>query len=144
MTEDCSASKFTGFLCLGMIRKRGNAFSSLCQLSRLALASQRVTFTTAKDVALTYAVSVDGLSGTFAIWTAPAEPVPAKPINWWLVGSIFCWFHSYCRNYYTGSQASKSVTYSTIERKGAGSNLGRSAEYYPAESGSQTIIKLMK
>ncbi len=39
-------------------------------------ASQMVTFTTAKDVAGTYAVNVDGLSGIFTVKAAPA-PVPA-------------------------------------------------------------------
>ena len=45
-------------------------------------ASQKVTFTTAKDMAGTYTVNVDGLSGTFAV-----KP-PITPINWWLIGGI--------------------------------------------------------
>ena len=46
-------------------------------------ASQEVTFTTVKDVVGTYAVNVDGLSGTFVVEVAP----PAL-INWWLIGGI--------------------------------------------------------
>ncbi len=45
-------------------------------------ASQEVTFTTVKDVVGTYAVNVDGLSGTFTV------KAPPKPINWWLIGGI--------------------------------------------------------
>jgi len=45
-------------------------------------ASQKVTFTAAKDKAGTYTVNVDGLSGTFAV-----KP-PITPINWWLIGGI--------------------------------------------------------
>ncbi len=48
-------------------------------------ASQRVTFTTAKDIAGTYTVTVDGLSGTFEV---KVPPLPPKPINWWLIGGI--------------------------------------------------------
>ena len=52
-------------------------------------ASQKVTFTTDKDVAGTYAVTVDGLSGTFEVKAAPLlPPPPPKPINWWLIGGI--------------------------------------------------------
>ena len=50
-------------------------------------ASQMVTFTTSKDVAGTYKVKADGLSGTFTV-KAPPVPVPPKPINWWLIGGI--------------------------------------------------------
>ncbi len=39
--------------------------------------SQKVTFTTAKDVAGTYAVNVDGLSGIFTVKVPPAPPKPA-------------------------------------------------------------------
>ncbi len=42
-------------------------------------ASQKVTFTTAKDVAGTYAVIVGPLSGTFVVKAPPAPPVPPKP-----------------------------------------------------------------
>ncbi len=72
-------------------------------------ASQKVTFTTTEDVVGTYAVNVDGLTGTFTVKAppppappapvppAPAPPVvppvvppivPPAPINWWLVGGI--------------------------------------------------------
>jgi len=72
--------------------------------------SQTVTFTTSKDVAGTYTVNVDGLSGTFVVKTipalstplpAPAPPVappvpPAAPVipppNWWLIGGIIAGF----------------------------------------------------
>ncbi len=46
-------------------------------------ASQKVTFTTVKDVPGTYTVDVNGLLGTF---TVRMPTVPAKPINWWLIG----------------------------------------------------------
>ncbi len=47
--------------------------------------SQTVTFTTSKDTAGTYTVSVDGLSGTFTVKT-----VTPKPTNWWpwIIGGI--------------------------------------------------------
>ena len=46
-------------------------------------ASEEVTFAIAKNVAGSYAVTVDGLSGTFVVKT-PA--VSAKPTNWGLIG----------------------------------------------------------
>jgi len=60
-------------------------------------ASKMVTFTTAKDVAGTYSVAVDGLSGSFTVKEKPAPPEeippeevpPVKvPINWPLIGGI--------------------------------------------------------
>jgi hypothetical protein len=64
-------------------------------------ASERVTFTTAKDVAGTYAVSVGGLSGTFVVKqaapppaaapppeTAPPEGEEAQPLNIWIIVGI--------------------------------------------------------
>jgi len=42
-------------------------------------ASQKVTFTTAKGLAGTYTVNINGLSGTFTVTTV---------INWWLIGGI--------------------------------------------------------
>jgi len=42
-------------------------------------ASEKVTFTTSKDVAATYTVNVNGLLGTFVVKTGP---------NWWLIGGI--------------------------------------------------------
>ena len=40
-------------------------------------ASESVTFTVSRDVAATYAVSVDGLSGSFVVKPPPAPPAPA-------------------------------------------------------------------
>ena len=67
-------------------------------------ASQKLTFTTAKDVAGTYTVNVNGLTGTFTVKAPPASPVAPAPvapppvaplpvvpptaINWWLIGGI--------------------------------------------------------
>jgi len=78
-------------------------------------ASQKVTFTTTRDKAGTYAVTVNGLTGKFVVKAAPppppppppapppappvpapappvpapAPPVPAPaPVNWWLIGGI--------------------------------------------------------
>ena len=73
--------------------------------------SQKVTFFTTRDVAGTYTVTIDGLSGTFVVKAAPVVPPPVTPppvapppvtpppvtpppvvpptlINWWLVGGI--------------------------------------------------------
>ncbi len=53
--------------------------------------SQKATFFTTKDVAGTYTVTIDGLSGTFVVKAAPVTPPPVVPptlINWWLVGGI--------------------------------------------------------
>jgi len=62
-------------------------------------ASQKVTFVTAKDVAGTYSVDVNGLAGTFEVREAPPAPPPppppappppipppAEPFNWWFIG----------------------------------------------------------
>ena len=51
-------------------------------------ASQTVTFITAEDVAGTYTVSVNGLSGTFTVKTAPTPTPTPPPINWGLIGGI--------------------------------------------------------
>jgi len=60
-------------------------------------ASQEITFTTFKDVAGSYLIDVNGLSGTFVVKEKPAAPPPppspplsppAEPINWGLLGSI--------------------------------------------------------
>jgi hypothetical protein len=42
-------------------------------------ASEKVTFTTSKDVAATYAVNLNGLSGTFVVKAG---------LNWWLIAGI--------------------------------------------------------
>ena len=46
-------------------------------------ASQQVTFTTSKDAAGSYSVSIANLSGTFTV-----EPAPAPAVNWGLIGGI--------------------------------------------------------
>jgi len=60
-------------------------------------ASREVTFTKAKDVAGSYSVDVEGLSGSFTVKAAPPPtpipppipiPIPDKPFNWLLVGGI--------------------------------------------------------
>ncbi|GAI52605.1 unnamed protein product, partial [marine sediment metagenome] len=48
-------------------------------------ASQPVVFSTAREVAGTYTVTIDSLSETFEV---KALPPPVKPINWWLIGGI--------------------------------------------------------
>jgi hypothetical protein len=52
-------------------------------------ASQKVTFTTTKNVAGTYAISVNGLTGSFVVKKAVAvPPSPSKEIDWALTGGI--------------------------------------------------------
>jgi len=56
-------------------------------------ASKKVTFARAKDVAGSYSVEVDGLSGSFTVKEKPAPPeeIPPEvkpPINWPLIGGI--------------------------------------------------------
>jgi len=77
-------------------------------------ASQKVFFLTSRDTAGTYAVNVDGLSGTLVVKTPPAPPAPPPPapappvappaappvappvappappvaVNWWLIGPV--------------------------------------------------------
>ncbi len=59
-------------------------------------ASQKVTFTTSRDAAGTYTVSIAELSGTFTVEEAveevPPEEVPIVPVkaivNWWPIGGI--------------------------------------------------------
>lgn len=66
------------------------------EVALAAGASEGVSFTTAKDVAGTYEVTVGGLSGTFVVKEAaptpppspPPAPPPAKGTNWWLIGGI--------------------------------------------------------
>ena len=61
--------------------------------------SEEVTFTIAKDVAGSYSVDLDGLSGSFMVKekpTAPALPAPSppsppspeKPVNWPLISGV--------------------------------------------------------
>ena len=68
------------------------------EVTLIGSASETVTFTTTRDAAGTYTVSVNGLSGTFTVKAAPAPPAPApptppptppaEPINWPLIGGI--------------------------------------------------------
>ncbi len=63
-------------------------------------ASEKVTFTTVKDVAKTYSVDVNGLSGSFTVKEKPAPPPPPPPpapppplppppvVNWSLIWGI--------------------------------------------------------
>ena len=63
-------------------------------------ANKKVTFTTAKDMAGSYLVDINGLSGSFTVKAAPPPPPPPPPtpiptppevkpaINWPLVGGI--------------------------------------------------------
>jgi len=57
-------------------------------------ASETVTFTTAKNIAGTYTVDVDGLIGSFTVREAPPPPPPVEvppvkaPVNWPLIGGI--------------------------------------------------------
>ena len=66
------------------------------QLTLIGGASLEETFTTVKEIAGNYTVSVNGLTGTFAVKAAPEpitpEPVTPKPVKWWLVGCIFAAF----------------------------------------------------
>jgi hypothetical protein len=50
--------------------------------------SQQVTFTTYKNVAGTYTVTIDGQSDTFTIKPV-LGPAPTA-INWWLIGGVIC------------------------------------------------------
>ena len=50
---------------------------------------QKIPFTTARDAAGTYNVTIDGLSGAFTVRAAaPPPPPPPTPFNWWLIGGI--------------------------------------------------------
>ena len=61
-------------------------------------ASEKVTFTTAKDVAGSYSVDINGLSGSFTVKEKPAPPPPPPPpapipppapvVNWPLIWGI--------------------------------------------------------
>lgn len=59
-----------------------------------ASTSGQVSFSISKDVAGTYLVNVNGLTGSFEVKpepvvpVTPVEPTPAKPTNWWLIGGI--------------------------------------------------------
>ena len=55
-------------------------------------ASKEVSFTTSRDTAGSYAVDVNGLTGSFTIKEKPAlptpTPVPSKPVSWPVIGGI--------------------------------------------------------
>jgi hypothetical protein len=56
-------------------------------------ASEEITFITSKDVAGTYGMAINGLSGIVLVRTPPALlpptlPTPEAPINWLLIGGI--------------------------------------------------------
>lgn len=57
-------------------------------------ASSRVSFTTSRDTADSYAVDVNGLTSSFTIKEKPAPPtptpVPSKPVSWPVIGGIIC------------------------------------------------------
>jgi len=50
--------------------------------------SEEVTFTISRDIAGTYSVDVDGLTGSFTVKEKPVVPVVPKPVNWPLIGGI--------------------------------------------------------
>ena len=63
-------------------------------------ASEMVTFSISRDTPGYYSVDINGLSGSFIVRENPTpdllpmqhsnpSPVPPKPTNWWLVGSIY-------------------------------------------------------
>jgi len=52
--------------------------------------SGTVSFSTSKQLAGTYSVEVNGLTGTFEVRqpVIPVKPTPTKPFNWWLIAII--------------------------------------------------------
>jgi hypothetical protein len=81
-----------------VVLKTNGVVEATKEVTLNAGASGEVIFTTAKDVAGTYSVEVDGLKGSFAVREKPAPPPtvpppeevpPVKaPINWPLIGGI--------------------------------------------------------
>ena len=61
------------------ILKIDNAVIATQNVTLAGGASEEVTFTTSKDVVGTYAVDLNGLTGTFVVKAGP---------NWWLIGGI--------------------------------------------------------
>jgi len=51
-------------------------------------ASETVTFATSEDKAGTYAVDVNGLTGSFTVKEAAVPPPPPSPVNWPVLGGI--------------------------------------------------------
>jgi len=77
--------------------KIGGVLEATKEVTISAGASEKVTFTTAKDVAGSYSIDVNGLSGSFTVKEKPAPPptpaptppsMPVIPFNWPLVGGI--------------------------------------------------------
>jgi hypothetical protein len=57
--------------------------------------SGTVSFSTSQQLAGTYSVEVNGLTGSFEVKQptapvepTPTEPTPTEPLNWWLIGGI--------------------------------------------------------
>ncbi|MFC2060796.1 hypothetical protein ACFLTZ_06935, partial [Chloroflexota bacterium] len=59
--------------------------------------SQKVSFSVSKDIAATYEVDINGLTGSFVVKkeavvspkpTPTPTPTPTPGLNWWLIGSI--------------------------------------------------------
>jgi len=89
-----------------VILKIDDALVATKEVTLPGLSSQKVTFTTTRDVAGTHAVDVNGLAGTFEVvetQPAPAPPAPTPPpttptipapppspplINWYLIGIV--------------------------------------------------------
>ena len=60
--------------------KIDNVVAATKEITLAGHTSQTVTFSTSKDIAGTYSVTVDGLSGTFVVRVPTAPPLPL--INW--------------------------------------------------------------
>ena len=70
--------------------KINDAVEETREVAVAAGASETVTFTTSESKAGTYAVDVNGLTGSFTVKeaAAPPPPPPPKPTNWPLIGGI--------------------------------------------------------
>ena len=83
-----------------VILKIDNVVVDIEKVTLSAGAGKQVAFTTFRDSAGTYTVDVNGKTGEFTVKPAPVSPPapptpalppavpPAKPINWWFVGTI--------------------------------------------------------
>ena len=68
--------------------KINDAVEETKEVTVAAGASETVTFTTSKDKAGTYAVDVNGLTGSFMVKEAAVSPPPPSPVNWLVIGGI--------------------------------------------------------
>ncbi len=68
--------------------KINDAVEETKEVTVAAGASETVTFTTSKDKAGTYAVDVNGLTGSFMVKEAAVSPPPPSPVNWPVIGGI--------------------------------------------------------